>query len=146
MGYANPDRGDGRRALRRAAAEAGVDGVLVVDYPPEECQSLPPAARRPGSIRSSCWRPPPPSSALPTSPVAGSGYIYYVSLKGVTGSATLDPTKWRGASRPSATRSGMPVGVGFGIRDARAPPRASPASADAVVIGSRIIEEIEKSP
>jgi tryptophan synthase alpha chain len=75
----------------------------------------------------------------------GSGYIYYVSLKGVTGSATLDLDEVAARIPQIRARVGMPVGVGFGIRDGAAAARIG-AVADAVVIGSRIIEEIENAP
>jgi tryptophan synthase alpha chain len=90
MGYANPVEAYGIDAFARDAHEAGVDGVLVVDYPPEECAGFAAAMKRAGSIRSSCWRRHPPRSASARWRSSAAGYIYYVSLKGVTGSATLD--------------------------------------------------------
>jgi len=144
MGYANPIEAFGVEAFAAAAGAAGVDGVLVVDYPPEEC------AKFASSMKSAGIDPifllAPTSSAARFAEVAqlGSGYIYYVSLKGVTGSAKLDLDEV--AARIPCIRDavGMPVGVGFGIRDAATAARIG-AVADAVVIGSRIIEEIENA-
>jgi tryptophan synthase alpha chain len=144
MGYANPIEAYGDSFAADASA-AGVDGVLVVDYPPEECDSFA------GQLRAHALDP--IFLLAPTSVEArfvdvarlGSGYIYYVSLKGVTGSATIDLDEV--ARRIPAIRDkvGMPVGVGFGIRDAVSAARIARV-ADAVVIGSKIIETIEQSP
>jgi len=145
MGYANPIEAYGAGVFAGDAQAAGVDGVLVVDYPPEEC------AEFAASLRQHDLDPifllAPTSTELRFGEVAalGSGYIYYVSLKGVTGAGHLDFEDV--ARRIPAIRAqvGMPVGVGFGIRDAASARRIA-AVADAVVIGSRIIEEIENSP
>jgi tryptophan synthase alpha chain len=145
MGYANPIEAYGVGIFAAAAQAAGVDGVLVVDYPPEECVEF--AA----SLRAHAVDPifllAPTSTEQRYAEVAalGSGYIYYVSLKGVTGAGNLDFDEV--ARRIPAIREkvGMPVGVGFGIRDADSARRIA-AVADAVVIGSRIIEEIEDAP
>jgi tryptophan synthase alpha chain len=145
MGYANPIEAMGAGAFAAEAKLAGVDGVLVVDYPPEECADFAAQIKAVGID--------PIFLLAPTSTVerfgqvaeVGSGYIYYVSLKGVTGAGHLDLDEV--ARRIPAIRKqvGMPVGVGFGIRDAESARRIA-AVADAVVIGSRIIEEIEQSP
>ncbi|MDD5248588.1 MAG: tryptophan synthase subunit alpha [Rhodocyclaceae bacterium] len=145
MGYANPIEAYGAEAFVADAVAAGVDGVLVVDYPPEECAGF--AAQMKGAGLDPIFLLAPTSTAARFAEVAqmGSGYIYYVSLKGVTGAANLDLDAV--AQRIPAIREkvGMPVGVGFGIRDGAAAARIA-AVADAVVIGSRIIEEIENSP
>lgn len=145
MGYANPIEAYGVESFACDARDSGVDGVLVVDYPPEECASFA-RAMKAVSI-DPIFLLAPTSSEARYSEVAriGSGYIYYVSLKGVTGSAKLDLDEV--ASRIPLIREkvGMPVGVGFGIRDGAAAARVA-AVADAVVIGSRIIEEIEAAP
>lgn len=145
MGYANPVEAYGMEQFAADAGAAGIDGVLIVDYPPEEC------ARFAAVLRTE--RIDPIFLLAPTSVEAryadvarlGSGYIYYVSLKGVTGSAAIDLDEV--AARIPAIREkvGMPVGVGFGIRDAASASRIA-AVADAVVIGSKIIETIEQAP
>lgn len=145
MGYANPIEAYGADQFALDARAAGVDGVLVVDYPPEECASFA------GSLKAAGLDPifllAPTSTSMRYAQVAalGSGYIYYVSLTGVTGAGHLDLDEV--ATRIPAIRAkvGMPVGVGFGIRDAASAARIA-SVADAVVIGSRIIEEIENSP
>ena len=144
MGYANPIEAMGVGPFTRAAAEAGADGVLVVDYPPEECHEFAASCKAAGLDPVFLLAPTSTEQRFADVAVAGSGYIYYVSLKGVTGSATLDLDEV--ARRIPAIREkvGMPVGVGFGIRDAATAARIA-SLADAVVIGSRIIEEIEQS-
>ena len=145
MGYANPIEAFGVDAFADAAVSAGVDGVLVVDYPPEECVSF--AERMRGAGIDPIFLLAPTSSEKRFADVAaaGRGYIYYVSLKGVTGSAALDLTEVTARIPLIRSKVGLPVGVGFGIRDATT--AASIAQvADAVVIGSRLIEEIENSP
>ncbi|MFA6311983.1 MAG: tryptophan synthase subunit alpha [Sterolibacterium sp.] len=145
MGYANPIEAYGATAFVKDAQAAGVDGVLVVDYPPEECVDFTAALRE--HLMDPIFLLAPTSTEQRFDEVAalGSGYIYYVSLKGVTGAGGLDFDDV--ARRIPAIRAkvGMPVGVGFGIRDAASARRIA-AVADAVVIGSRIIEEIENSP
>ncbi|MBS0555060.1 MAG: tryptophan synthase subunit alpha [Proteobacteria bacterium] len=145
MGYANPIEAMGVGRFVTDAKAAGVDGVLVVDYPPEECVEFAASARAAGLDPIFLLAPTSTEQRFADVARAGSGYIYYVSLKGVTGSGKLDLDEV--ARRIPAIRAavGMPVGVGFGIRDA-ASARSIGAVADAVVIGSRIIEEIEQSP
>ncbi|MDY0072226.1 MAG: tryptophan synthase subunit alpha [Thauera sp.] len=145
MGYANPIEAMGQQAFADAAAAAGVDGVLVVDYPPEECEQFSALLKARGI--DPIFLLAPTSTAERFADVArlGSGYIYYVSLKGVTGSATLDIEAVNARIPAIREAVGMPVGVGFGIRDADSARRIG-AVADAVVIGSRIIEEIDLSP
>ena len=145
MGYANPVEAYGIDAFARDASAAGVDGVLVVDYPPEECAGFS-AAMKSAAI-DPIFLLAPTSSEKRFAEVArmGSGYIYYVSLKGVTGSAKLDLDEVAARIPLIRAKVRMPVGVGFGIRDGAAAARIG-AVADAVVIGSRIIEEIESAP
>ncbi len=145
MGYANPIEAMGTEAFVEQAVAAGVDGVLVVDYPPEECRTFASAARQGGLDPIFLLAPTSSDERFDDVAQAGSGYIYYVSLKGVTGSAKLDLDEVRARIPRIRERVGMPVGVGFGIRDAQTAARIG-AVADAVVIGSRIIEEIENSP
>ena len=142
MGYANPVESYGVEAFARDAHLAGVDGVLVVDYPPEECAGF--AAVMKQAKIDPIFLLAPTSTERRYGEVAeiGSGYIYYVSLKGVTGSGSLDLDEVARRIPLIREKVGMPVGVGFGIRDAATAARIA-AVADAVVIGSRIIEEIE---
>ena len=149
MGYANPveryDQIHGAGAFVRDAAAAGVDGILVVDYPPEECEDF--AAQLQAHSMDLIFLLAPTSTEARMQQVArvASGYVYYVSLKGVTGSGALN-TEEVAAMLPVIRRHvSIPVGVGFGIRDA-ATAQAIGQVADAVVIGSRIIQLIEDQP
>jgi tryptophan synthase alpha chain len=142
MGYLNPIERMGVTRFAARAAEAGVDGVLIVDQPPEESESTAAALR-------ACWIDPifllaPTSDAQRIAQVArqASGYVYYVSLKGVTGAATLNVEHVLAALPAIRRATGLPVGVGFGIRDAQTA-QAIAAHADAVVIGTRLIQEID---
>ena len=145
MGYANPIEAFGAKDFASAAFDAGVDGVLVVDYPPEEAGDF--ARELQANALDPIFLLAPTSTAARIAQVAelASGYIYYVSLKGVTGSAALDVQSVAARIPEIHAAVGVPVGVGFGIRDANSA-AAVAAVADAVVVGSRIIEEIEQSP
>ncbi|CAB1367911.1 tryptophan synthase subunit alpha [Denitratisoma oestradiolicum] len=145
MGYANPIEAYGSESFARDAKEAGVDGVLVVDYPPEECGDFTRQLKAEGLDPIFLLAPTSTEARCAEVAVAGSGYIYYVSLKGVTGSGSLDLDAVARRIPEIRERVGMPVGVGFGIRDGASAARIAEV-ADAVVIGSRIIEEIEHSP
>ncbi len=144
MGYANPVEAYGD-AFAGAAQAAGVDGVLIVDYPPEECVEFAAALRRADIDPIFLLAPTSVDRRFAEVAAIGSGYIYYVSLKGVTGAGHVDFDAVAQRIPAIRERVGMPVGVGFGIRDGAAAARIA-AVADAVVIGSRIIEEIENSP
>jgi len=145
MGYANPIEAMGTGRFVAEAQQAGVDGVLVVDYPPEECESFA------GLVRSGdmdlIFLLAPTSNDARMAQVArlASGYLYYVSLKGVTGAGHLDLDDVAGKISRIRRQTALPVGVGFGIRDA-ATARAVAQFADAVVIGSAIIQEMEAAP
>ncbi|WHZ12754.1 MAG: Tryptophan synthase alpha chain [Burkholderiaceae bacterium] len=152
MGYANPiERYDQRHtaasdsAFVRDAAQAGVDGLIVVDYPPEECAEF--AARLSAHGLDLIFLLAPTSTDERIAQVAAlaSGYVYYVSLKGVTGAATLDPGAVQAMLPRIRRHVQIPVGVGFGIRDA-ASARAVGQVADAVVIGTRIVELADAEP
>jgi tryptophan synthase alpha chain len=145
MGYANPIEAMGVAAFIAAARDAGVDGVLVVDYPPEESAEFSRSARAAGLDVIYLLAPTSTEQRCAEVAELGSGYLYYVSLKGVTGAAHIDFAEVARRIPAIRARVGMPVGVGFGIRDAAGARRIA-AAADAVVIGSRIIEEIENSP
>jgi tryptophan synthase alpha chain len=145
MGYANPIEAYGSERFACDAKAAGVDGVLTVDYPPEECEAFAAILKREGI--DPIFLLAPTSTGKRFSQVAqlGSGYIYYVSLKGVTGAGHLDLDDVTRRIPAIREKVRMPVGVGFGIRDGKTAARIAEV-ADAVVIGSRIIEEIENSP
>ncbi len=142
MGYANPVEAFGMERFPAAARDAGVDGVLIVDYPPEECETFSASLKAVGLDPIFLLAPTSEEQRFDDVAKAGSGYIYYVSLKGVTGAATMDFDEVARRLPEIRARVGMPVGVGFGIRDAQTAARVA-SIADAVVIGSRIIEEIE---
>ena len=144
MGYANPIEAMGVEQFAAAAFDAGVDGVLVVDYPPEESADFAKAMN--ANALDPIFLLAPMSTEKRIAQVAelASGYVYYVSLKGVTGSAALDVQSVAARIPEIHAATGVPVGVGFGIRDA-ATAGAVAKVADAVVVGSRIIEEIEQS-
>ena len=145
MGYANPIEAMGVEAFAAAAKEAGVDGVLVVDYPPEECTDFTAKLRAAGIDPVFLLAPTSTEERFRQLAQVGSGYIYYVALKGVTGAGHLDLDEVARRIPQIRAAVGLPVAVGFGIRDAESARRIG-AVADAVVIGSRIIEEIERSP
>ncbi|MDP9930100.1 tryptophan synthase alpha chain [Variovorax paradoxus] len=149
MGYANPveryDLVHGKKAFIRDASAAGVDGLLVVDYPPEECEGF--AAELKAANIDLIFLLAPTSTSERMAQVAriASGYVYYVSLKGVTGAGHLD-TEAVGQMIPRIREHvNIPVGVGFGIRDARTA-QAVGSAADAVVIGTKIIQLIDGQP
>ena len=144
MGYANPIEATGVERFGAAAQEAGVDGVLVVDYPPEESAEFSAAMKTHGLDPIFLLAPTSTEERIAGTAKVASGYVYYVSLKGVTGSAALDVDAVAARLPNIREKTGLPVGVGFGIRDAETAGRIA-RIADAVVIGSRIIEEIEKS-
>ena len=145
MGYANPIERMGQDAFIAAAVEAGVDGTIVVDYPPEECESFGVAMQAAGLDPIFLLAPTSTEERIMQVAKVGSGFSYYVSLNGVTGAANIDIAEV--AQRIAAIRRHikLPIGVGFGIRDA-ATARAIGSVADAVVIGSRIIQELENTP
>jgi tryptophan synthase alpha chain len=142
MGYANPVESYGVEAFARDAQDAGVDGVLVVDYPPEECAGFAAAMKQANIDPIFLLAPTSTEKRYDEVAQIGSGYIYYVSLKGVTGSGSLDLDEVARRIPLIREKVRMPVGVGFGIRDAATAARIAEV-ADAVVIGSRLIEEIE---
>jgi tryptophan synthase alpha chain len=145
MGYANPIEAMGTAAFAQRACAAGVDGVLVVDYPPEEATEFAALLGARGLAPIFLLSPTTPPARMADIGAVARGYVYYVSLKGVTGAANLDTAEVARRLAEIRRHVALPVGVGFGIRDA-ASARAVAAHADAVVIGSRIIQEIEAGP
>jgi tryptophan synthase alpha chain len=141
MGYANPIEHMGHAAFVARAKQAGVDGVLIVDYPPEESREW--LAALAGSGIDPIFLLSPTSNEARIELVAkvAKGYIYYVSLKGVTGAANIDTASVEAMIRRIRQHTRVPVGVGFGIRDGATARRVA-GVADAVVIGSRIVQEL----
>ena len=144
MGYANPIEAMGYEAFAQAASQAGVDGVLTVDYPPEECAGLAEKLQQHDIDMIFLLSPTTPEAKFQQVAKLARGFIYYVSLKGVTGSANLDLDEVSRKIPAIQAAANLPVGVGFGIRDGETA-RAVAQYADAVVIGSRIVQEIENS-
>ncbi|HJW24357.1 MAG TPA: tryptophan synthase subunit alpha [Rhodocyclaceae bacterium] len=144
MGYANPIEAMGQEAFAAAAATAGVDGVLVVDYPPEESVEFGRTMKARGMDPIFLLAPTSTEARIGQVAEVASGYVYYVSLAGVTGAGHLNIDAVAERLPAIREKTGLPVGVGFGIRDAATAARIA-GVADAVVVGSRIIEEIEKS-
>ena len=149
MGYANPiERYDQRHGGGRFVADAraaGVDGVLVVDYPPEEAEGFARALHEQGMDPIFLLAPTSTDARIAAVARIASGYVYYVSLKGVTGAGHLDTDAVARMLPRIRARVQVPVGVGFGIRDA-ATARAVAAVADAVIIGSRLVQLLEAAP
>lgn len=145
FGYANPIEAMGVERFVDRLASADADGALVVDYPPEEARRLVELmdARKLDTVF--LLSPTTDEARIRRIAALGRGYLYYVSLKGVTGASHIDLADV--ASRIKYIRSftALPIGVGFGIHDAETA-RAIASVADAVVIGSRLVQEIERSP
>jgi tryptophan synthase alpha chain len=144
MGYANPIEAMGTETFVPRAKTAGVDGVLVVDYPPEECGPFSDLVKRNGMDLIFLLAPTSTEARTESIVRLASGYIYYVSLKGVTGAGHLDVAEVAARLGAIRRKTKLPLGVGFGIRDGETA-RAIGASADAVIIGSALIEEMERA-
>lgn len=145
MGYANPIEHMGSSAFIAAAKQVGVDGVLVVDYPPEECEEFAATLKENGLDPIFLLAPTSTDERIEEVGKIVSGYVYYVSLKGVTGSGHLDLDAVASKMPLLKKHVQVPIGVGFGIRDG-ATAKAIASVSDAVVIGSRIIQELENTP
>jgi len=142
MGYANPIERYGISRFVADAKTAGVDGVLVVDYPPEECEGFAATLREAGLDPIFLLAPTSTEQRMKEVGRVASGYVYYVSLKGVTGAGHLDTSAVADMIPRIKEHVKMPVGVGFGIRDAQTA-RAVGAVSDAVVIGTAIVQLLE---
>ncbi|MED5618332.1 tryptophan synthase subunit alpha [Ideonella sp. BN130291] len=149
MGYANPveryDQRLGEGAFLRDAVAAGVDGVLIVDYPPEECETFAQRLKAAGLDPIFLLAPTSTEQRMKDVGRIATGYVYYVSLKGVTGAGHLDTAAVAAMVPRIKAHVNVPVGVGFGIRDADTA-RAVAAVSDAVVIGSRLVQILESQP
>ena len=147
MGYANPveryDLTRGKDAFIRDAAASGVDGILVVDYPPEECEEFAAALNANGLDLIFLLAPTSTDERIAQVARVASGYVYYVSLKGITGAGHLDTAAVEQMLPRIRRHVKIPVGVGFGIRDA-ATAQAIGKVADAVVIGTKIVQLAEQ--
>ncbi len=143
MGYANPIEAMGYQLFAQKAVEVGVDGVLTVDLPPEEAGSLAAMLKSHGLDAIFLLAPTTPDWRVAEVAKHASGYVYYVSLKGVTGAANLDMESVAAKLGSLKEMLSLPIGVGFGIRDA-ATAQAVAKVADAVIIGSRLVQEVEE--
>jgi tryptophan synthase alpha chain len=144
MGYANPIEAIGAVAFADRAKAADVDGVITVDYPPEECGDFVQQLRSRDIDPVFLLSPTTDQKRVDLIVNQASGFVYYVSLKGVTGAANLDITEVSQRVASIRKQTNLPVGVGFGIRDA-VTAKATAAIADAVVVGSRMVQTIEAS-
>ena len=144
MGYANPIEAMGVEKFTQLAKKSGVDGVLTVDYPPEECKTF--IAALQASDIDSIFLISPTSDTNRVDLIVNqaSGFLYYVSLKGVTGAGNLDVEQVRTRVAEIRTKTNLPIGVGFGVKDA-ATAKLVAEFADAVVVGSRMVQTIEQS-
>lgn len=144
MGYCNPVHKMGYEQFAQAAAQAGVDGVLTVDHPIETITPLQEALQQHNIDCIFLLAPTTTEERMQAIAQKASGFVYYVSLKGVTGSAQLDTTDVANKIAVLRRYISLPIGVGFGISDARSAAQIA-AVADAVIVGSRIVKEIEQT-
>jgi tryptophan synthase alpha chain len=142
MGYANPVEAMGVDHFIGAAKIAGVDGVIVVDYPPEECEEFVALAKKNEIDPIFLLAPTSTDKRIEDVARVCTGFLYYVSLRGVTGASHIDLSEVAARIPKIRAATRLPIGVGFGIRDAESAKRVAEC-ADAVVIGARVIQEIE---
>jgi tryptophan synthase alpha chain len=142
MGYANPIERYGSERFAADADAAGVDGVLVVDYPPEECAEFAELLRGAGIDPIFLVAPTSTDARIANVAEVARGYVYHVALRGVTGAGHFDIDAVRQMIPRIKARVRVPVGVGFGIRDG-ATARSVADVADAVVIGSALVQLLE---
>ena len=144
MGYANPIEAMGIATFAASAKESGVDGVLTVDYPPEECEGFIAELNKHDIDSIFLLSPTTEVKRIDLVVKQATGFLYYVSLKGVTGAANLDVEEVKARVANIRKQTSLPVGVGFGVKDA-ATAKSVAAFADAVVVGSRTVLTIEQS-
>jgi len=144
MGYANPIEAMGIEKFANAAKDAGIDGMLTVDYPPEESTEFNAMLKARDIDPVFLLSPTTDKARVGIIVNQASGFIYYVSLKGVTGSKNLDIIEVADRVASIRSQTNLPIGVGFGVRDAETA-KAVASVADAVVVGSRMVQEVEKS-
>ena len=139
MGYLNPVEVIGYEKFVSTAKESGVDGILLVDMPPEEAKDLDAVLKQHDMDQIFLLAPTSTDERIQHVVKQASGFIYYVSLKGVTGAATLDTAEAAARIAKIKTHTHVPVGVGFGISDA-ASAKAMGQVADAVIVGSALVK------
>src|SRR3989339_617745 len=144
MGYGNPIEAMGWEKFAQRCGEVGVDGVLTVDFPPEESHEAFAHLQAHGIDPIFLIAPTTNEARIELVAKLARGYVYYVSLKGVTGAGNLDLSAIAQKIPQLRKHISIPIGVGFGIRDA-ATAQAVSALCDGVVVGSRIVQEIENS-
>ena len=142
MGYLNPIEVMGYAEFARDAAAAGVDGAITVDIPPEEAAEFTPALRAAGVDPIFLVAPTSSEERIEAINQQAGGFLYYVSFKGVTGAANLDVEAVDQMLQRIRTHTALPVGVGFGIKDAKSAGRIG-AIADAVIVGSALVKLVE---
>ncbi|WP_446811038.1 tryptophan synthase subunit alpha [Methylomonas sp. 2BW1-5-20] len=142
MGYLNPIEIMGYEDFANAVQRADVDGVLTVDLPPEESEACVSLLRERGIDQIFLLAPNTNAERIQKMDAVGSGYLYYVSLKGVTGAGHLDTADVEQKLQLIRENTGLPVGVGFGVKDAETA-KTIAAIADGVVVGSALISKIE---
>jgi tryptophan synthase alpha chain len=141
MGYLNPVEVMGYKTFASEAAASGVDGVITVDMPPEEAVEYVPALKSQGLDPIFLLAPTSTTERIKKLAAIASGFVYYVSLKGVTGASTLDTASVREKVDEIRQYIDLPVGVGFGISDAESAAKVA-ACSDAVVVGSAIVKQM----
>lgn len=144
MSYLNPIEAMGYAAFARAARQAGIDGVLTVDMPPEEAEELAAALLDQGVDPIFMVAPTTTPQRIREIGARGRGFIYYVALKGVTGASHLDISSVKERVAELRRLASLPIGVGFGIKDAQSAMQVA-AAADGVVVGSALVSLIEQS-
>jgi tryptophan synthase alpha chain len=143
MGYLNPIEAMGYQSFALKAEDSGVDGVLVVDMPPEESRPLIRELRNKGIDSINLLAPTSSDERIQKIAEVSSGFIYYVSLRGVTGSQEINVAEIVDRLKKIHAVSDLPVAVGFGIKDAKSASRVSDI-ADAVIAGTALVKEIEQ--
>ena len=141
MGYLNPIEAIGYEAFLQQASAAGIDGVLTVDLPPEEAQTFCQALKQQQMDAIFLLAPTTTPERIKQICQSSSGYVYYVSVKGVTGSSELDVDAVAKNVEAIRQHTDLPVGVGFGIRDS-ATAAAVAGVADGVIVGSVLVNKI----
>ena len=144
MGYLNPIEAMGYEAFADAAQQAGIDGILTVDLPPEEAEDCVPLLQAREIDPVFLLAPNSSAERIKKMDAVGSGYLYYVSLKGVTGAGNLNIADVQAKLQLIRDNSSLPVAIGFGVKDAETAKLVS-GSGDAVVIGSALISKIEEN-
>ena len=144
MGYANPIEAIGAETFVERAKVSDVDGIITVDYPPEECTQFTKLLKEKNIDSIFLLSPTSELDRVKLIIEQASGFLYYVSLKGVTGAANIDIEQVKSKVSMIRELTDLPIGVGFGVKDAATAKEVAKIS-DAVVVGSRMIQEIEKS-